>query len=92
MPGGSLRIHKADVQLAVFKAIGLSAEQAREKFGFLLEALESGAPPHGGIAFGLDRYIASSTASNGESRWRVSALCLPCGGMSLGSTRARPAV
>jgi len=53
--GGSLRIYRRDVQDAVFAAIGLSPGEAEEKFGYLLESLEMGAPPHGGIAFGIDR-------------------------------------
>ena len=55
--GGSIRIHRRDVQKQVFAAIGLSDEEAQEKFGFMMNAFEYGAPPHGGLAFGLDRLI-----------------------------------
>ena len=55
--GGSLRIHDSELQNQVLETIGLPSKQAKEQFGFLIEALEMGAPPHGGLAFGLDRIV-----------------------------------
>jgi aspartyl-tRNA synthetase len=62
--GGSMRIHKKDIQEKVFELLGIGEEEANDKFEFLLDALKFGAPPHGGLAMGLDRLIMILTSSD----------------------------
>ncbi|EJX00502.1 aspartate--tRNA ligase [gut metagenome] len=58
MGGGSIRIHDAELQAKIFKVLGFTPEQAQAQFGFLMNAFKYGAPPHGGLAYGLDRWVS----------------------------------
>ena len=66
--GGSLRIYNADLQEKVFESLGLTPEQAHAKFGFMMDAFQYGTPPHGGLAFGLDRRVSSAAGTTVRSR------------------------
>jgi aspartyl-tRNA synthetase len=61
--GGSIRIHDNELQHKMFESLGFTKEEAEEQFGFLMDAFKYGAPPHGGVAFGLDRWVALFTGS-----------------------------
>jgi aspartyl-tRNA synthetase len=63
MAGGSIRIHRQDIQQKIFRLLGIGPEEARQKFSYLLDALQLGAPPHGGIAYGFDRWVMMLTDS-----------------------------
>ncbi len=71
--GGSIRIHDKETQQLMFKYLGFTPEQAKEQFGFLMDAFQFGAPPHGGLAFGLDRLVAILGGQRNDSRF----YCVP---------------
>ena len=74
--GGSIRIHDAVLQAKIFKVLGFTPERAQEQFGFLMNAFKFGAPPHGGLAYGLDRWVSLATASLSRRTILDATLCL----------------
>ena len=86
--GGSVRIHRQEVQAKVFHALGITEHEAQEKFGFLLNALQYGAPPHGGIAFGLDRIVAMMTGTDSTRTTMAASMTPPsCSGSEIVTAR-----